>query len=146
VVYDPGIQTPIGFTKVAPPGSSHLYANCDKWLYASYSEFCKHCNVHTMSRSRFEVLFMDICKHQLNLNVFSKKSTRGVRIFNVAVRDSNQKYAEYPGIVTVASNKEKYELDYGVKLSATKDARIEDCMDLDDATEGSAPDPGSVPV
>ena len=146
VVYDPGIQTPIGFTKVAPPGSSHLYANCDKWLYASYSEFCKHCNVHTMSRSRFEVLFMDICKHQLNLNVFSKKSTRGIRIFNVAVRDSNPKYAEYPGIVTVASNKEKYELDYGVKLSATKDARIEDCIDLDDATEGSAPDPGSVPV
>jgi putative DNA primase/helicase len=146
VVYDPGIQTPIGFTKVAPPGSSHLYANCDKWLYASYSEFCKHCNVHTMSRSRFEVLFMDICKHQLNLNVFSKKSTRGIRIFNVAVRDSNPKYAEYPGIVTVASNKEKYELDYGVKLSATKDARIEDCMDIDDATEGSAPDPGSVPV
>lgn len=129
VVYDPGIQTPIGFTKVAPPGSSHIYANCDKWLYASYSEFCKQCNVHTMSRSRFEVLFMDICKHQLNLSVFSKKNTRGIRVFNVAVRDSNAKYAEYPGVVTVASNKEKYELDYGVKLSTGEGESKEDMAD-----------------
>ncbi|MGA1120765.1 MAG: DNA primase family protein [bacterium] len=126
VVYDPGVQTPIGFTKAAPPGTSHIYANHDKWLYASYSEFCRQCNVHTMSRSRFEVLFMDICKHQLGLNVFSKRNTRGLRIFNVAVRDSSPKYVEYPGIVAVASDKEKFEQQYGVKLEANKRTEIED--------------------
>ncbi|MFZ9069050.1 MAG: hypothetical protein ACO23R_16900, partial [bacterium] len=126
IVYDPGVQTPIGFTKAAPPGTSHIYANHDKWLYASYSEFCRQCNVHTMSRSRFEVLFMDICKHQLGLNVFSKRNTRGLRIFNVAVRDSSPKYVEYPGIVAVASDKEKFEQQYGVKLEANKRTEIED--------------------
>ena len=126
VVYDPGIQTPVGFTKAAPPGTTHIYANHDKWLYASYSEFCKQCNVHTMSRSRFEVLLLDICKHQLGLNVFSKKNTRGLRVFNIAVRESSPKYIDYPGIVSVAADKEKFEQQYGVKLEANRNTEIED--------------------
>lgn len=69
---------------------------------------------------------MDICKHQLGLNVFSKRNTRGLRIFNVAVRDSSPKYVEYPGIVAVASDKEKFEQQYGVKLEANKRTEIED--------------------
>ena len=127
VVYEPGEQTPIGFIQPSAAGS-HIQ-NYDRWLYASYSEFCRQCNVHTMGRSRFEVLFMDICKHQLNLNVFSKKNTKGIRIFNVAVRESNPtKYLSYPGIVTVASSKDVYELQYGVKLAADNTTEIEDWL------------------
>jgi len=132
VVYDPGIQTPVGFTKAAPVGTSHIYANYDKWLYASYSEFCRECNIHIMSRSRFEVLFMDICKHQLGLNVFSKKNTRGLRVFNVAVRDSNPKYVDYPGIVTVASDQSKFEAQYGVKLGVNRNTETEDFLGSDE--------------
>ena len=137
VVYDPGMQTPVGYIKAAPPGTSEApaFLNHDKWLYASYAEFCKQCNVHTMSRSRFEVLFIDICKHQLNLNVFSKRNTRGLRIFNVAVRKSSPKYILYPGIVTVASNKEKYEQEYGVKLSPKKDVKDEEIVEIEDEVD-----------
>ena len=133
VIYDPGVSTAVGFVKPAPAGSSHLYSNQDKWLYTSYAEFCKQCNVNVMSRNRFEPLFLDICRHQLGLNVFSKKNTKGLRIFNVAVRDSSPKYEPYPSIVTVAANPEKFELDYGVKITANLNATMEDEQNNDDA-------------
>ena len=126
IIYDPGVRSVIGFIKPAPPGSSHLYANQDKYLYASYAEFCKQCNVNVMSRNRFEPLFLDICKHQLNLNVYSKRTTKGLSIFNVAVRESNPRYEQFPSIVTVAATPEKYEIDYGVKITATNNAKMED--------------------
>ena len=126
VVYEPGVSAAVGFVKPAPQGSSHLYTNQDKWLYASYAEFCKQCNVNVMSRNRFEPLFLDICRHQLNLNVFSKRNTKGMRVFNVVVRDSDPKYEGYPSAVTVAANPDKFELDYGVKIKADPNARMED--------------------
>ena len=124
VVYEPGVSAAVGFVKPAPQGSSHLYTNQDKWLYASYAEFCKQCNVNVMSRNRFEPLFLDICRHQLNLNVYSKRNTKGMRVFNVVVRDSDPKYENYPSAVTVAANPDKFELDYGVKIKADPNARI----------------------
>ena len=126
VVYEPGVSAAVGFVKPAPQGSSHLYTNQDKWLYASYAEFCKQCNVNVMSRNRFEPLFLDICRHQLNLNVFSKRNTKGMRVFNVVVRDSDPKYEGYPSAVTVAANPDKFEVDYGVKIKADPNARMED--------------------
>ncbi len=126
VVYEPGVSAAVGFVKPAPQGSSHLYTNQDKWLYASYAEFCKQCNVNVMSRNRFEPLFLDICRHQLNLNVYSKRNTKGMRVFNVVVRDSDPKYENYPSAVTVAANPDKFELDYGVKIKADPNARMED--------------------
>jgi P4 family phage/plasmid primase-like protien len=126
IVYEPGMSSAVGFVKPAPQGSSHLYTNQDKWLYASYAEFCKQCNVNVMSRNRFEPLFLDICRHQLNLNVYTKRNTAGMRVFNVVVRDSNPKYESYPSAVTVAADPEKYELDYGVCIRANPDARMED--------------------
>jgi P4 family phage/plasmid primase-like protien len=130
VVYEPGESAAVGFVKPAPQGSSHLYTNQDKWLYASYAEFCKQCNVNVMSRNRFEPLFIDICRHQLNLNVFTKRTTKGMRVFNVLVRDSNPKYEGYPSAVTVAADPEKYEVDYGVCIRANPDARIEDSDEI----------------
>lgn len=126
VVYEPGVSAAVGFVKPAPQGSSHLYTNQDKWLYASYAEFCKQCNVNVMSRNRFEPLFLDICRHQLNLNVFSKRNTKGMRVFNVVVRDSDPKYEGYPSAVTVAANPDKFEVDYGVKIKVDPNARMED--------------------
>jgi len=125
VVFDPGISAAVGFTKNAPMGSSHVYANQDKWLYASYAEFCRQCNVGVMSRNRFEPLFIDICTHQLKMNVYSTRSTRGMRVINAAVRESDQKYEGWPSIVEVSSDKEKYKEFYGMAVEAPTDEKIE---------------------
>jgi phage/plasmid-associated DNA primase len=132
VIYDPGISSAVGFTKNAPMGSSHIYANQDKWLYASYAEFCRQCNVGIMSRNRFEPLFIDICKHQLKINAFPMRNTRGMRVVNVAVRESSPKYEGWPSIVEVSSDKEKYKEFYGMSLEVNLDATIEDELETAD--------------
>jgi P4 family phage/plasmid primase-like protien len=122
VVFDPNVSSPVGFCKVQPGGSSGYYDNWDKWLYASYAEFCRSCNVGIMSRGRFEPLFLDICRHQLKINVYGVKNSKGLRIVNAVVRDSNKtQYESYPSIVEVAANPEKYRDFYGVSLSTTTD-------------------------
>ena len=132
VIYDPGVSSAVGFTKNAPMGSSHIYANQDKWLYASYAEFCRQCNVGIMSRNRFEPLFIDICKHQLKINAFPLRNTRGMRVVNVAVRESSPKYEGWPSIVEVSSDKEKYKEFYGMSLEANSDATMEDELEITD--------------
>ena len=125
VIYDTGIASAIGFTKNAPMGSSTIYANQDKWLYASYAEFSRQCNVGVMSRNRFEPLLMDILTHQLNLKVFSKRTTQGVRIINIAVRESSPKYEGWPSVVEISSDREEYQKFYGIDYSADSSAKIE---------------------
>ena len=132
IIYDPGISSAVGFTKNAPMGSSHIYANQDKWLYASYAEFCRQCNVGIMSRNRFEPLFIDICKHQLKINAFPVRNTRGMRVVNVAVRESSPKYEGWPSIVEVSSDKEKYKEFYGMSLEVSADATMEDELEITD--------------
>ena len=83
IVYDPGVKSCIGF--LTGSASNQSYDNHTRWLYASYAEFCKRCNVHSMSRSRFEVVFLDICRNQLSLNVFNRRNSKGLLFFNVAV-------------------------------------------------------------
>ena len=118
IVFDPGINSVIGKC-IYDQSSGNRYKGWDKYLYPSYVEFCKACNVGFVGRARFEVLFIDICKHQLKLNVYSKKETRGMRIYNAAVRESNpNKYERYPSIVEVASDTEKYKELYGVDVRA----------------------------
>jgi len=130
VIYDPGVASAIGFTKNAPMGSSNIYDNQDKWLYASYAEFSRQCNTGVMSRSRFEVLLMDILTHQLDLKVFSKRTTRGVRIINVAVRESSPKYEGWPSVVEISSDRQKYKEFYGIDYSAESDVRMEDDLEI----------------
>jgi hypothetical protein len=120
-----GFVPRLAFTKNAPMGSSNLYANQDKWLYASYAEFCRQCNVGIMSRNRFEPLFLDICTHQLKMKVFAQRNSRGMGIINVAVRESDSKYAGWPSIVEVSSDKEKYTEFYGDVLDANTDEKME---------------------
>jgi P4 family phage/plasmid primase-like protien len=127
VVFDPGESTAVGFCKVLPGGGSGYYANWNQWLYASYAEFCRSCNVGIMSRGRFEPLFLDICKHQLKLNVYGIRGNKGMRIINAAVRDANAtKYNNYPSIVEVAAKPDEYKELYGEVLTATTDAIIEE--------------------
>jgi phage/plasmid-associated DNA primase len=131
IIYDPGVSAAVGFTKNAPMGSSNIYANNEKWLYASYAEFCRQCNVGVMSRNRFEPLFMDICTHQLKIKVFAKRNTRGLRIINVAIRESSPKYEGWPSVVEVASDKEQYKEFYGMDLNPDTNAKIEDELSTD---------------
>jgi phage/plasmid-associated DNA primase len=131
IVFDPGISSAVGFTRNAPMGSSNIYANQDKWLYASYAEFCRHCNVGVMSRNRFEPLFLDICTHQLKVNAYPIRSTRGMRIVNVAVRESSPKYENWPSIVEVSADKEKYQEFYGMPLDPKFEPSKEEEIDID---------------
>ena len=105
----------VGFAKPAPQGSSGVYVNHDKWLYASYCEFCKYSNTNILGRSRFESLLMDACVHQLGLNVYRLKNSRGMRVVNVMVRSNDTRMKEYPSIVELGLDKNKYRDFYGTK-------------------------------
>ena len=113
LIFDPGISTPIGLAKHSPGGTSNIYVNWDKWLYASYCEFARSSNSNILGRSRFESLLMDICVHQLQLNVYKFKNRRGMRVVNVACRSSDQKYEKFPSIVEVGLNKDEWRVHYG---------------------------------
>jgi len=125
--YAPGAACCVGFAKHAPPGGSGSYIKWNEWLYASYCEFCKQSNVNIMSRNRWEPLFFDVCQHQLKLNIGYKRNTRGLIVFNVALRDSGPGFEKYPSIVEVASDKEKFKEFYGEVLETKESAnKIED--------------------
>jgi len=66
-----------------------------------------------MSRSRFESLLMDIFNHQLHLNVYCKRNTKGLRIFNVAIRSGQQRFESYPSLIDLGENPERYKDFYG---------------------------------
>ena len=109
-------------------GSSGVYVNHDKWLYASYCEFCRYSNTNILGRSRFESLLMDACVHQLGLNVYRLKNSRGMRVVNLMVRSNDPRMKEYPSIVELGLNKDKYRDFYGTKAQieyVKSDARME---------------------
>jgi len=59
VVYDPGAKSVVGTCKSAQ-GSNNFYQNWQQWLYASYAEFCRSCNVGFGGTwSVVEVLFFE---------------------------------------------------------------------------------------
>lgn len=126
VVFDPGISSPVGLAKHAPGGVSNLYINWDKWLYASYCEFSRGSNSNILGRSRFESLLMDVCVHQLKLNVYQFKNSRGMRVVNIALRASGPKYEQYPSLVEVGLNKEEWRTFYGDVLDKVSDATMEE--------------------
>jgi putative DNA primase/helicase len=129
LVYDPGMFSYVGTCKNAM-GSSNFYQEWERWLYPSYAEFCRSCNVGFVGRARFEVLFFDICKHQLKLNVFNRKTNVGLQVFNVIVRGSNAKYKNYPSVVEVAANPQEFIQLYGVDISAPTNATMEDIAEV----------------
>jgi phage/plasmid-associated DNA primase len=126
IVFEPNASTPVGYCKVAAGGGSGVYINWGTWLYPSYAEFCRSCNVGIISRARFEVLLMDIIQHQLKLNAYTMKNTAGLRVNNIGIRDSNGKYEDYPSIVELAANPDEYRAFYGAVKIKANDAKIED--------------------
>ncbi len=126
VVFDPGISSPVGLAKHAPGGVSNLYINWDKWLYASYCEFSRGSNSNILGRSRFESLLMDVCVHQLKLNVYQFKNSRGMRVVNIALRASSPKYEQYPSLVEVGLNKEEWRTFYGDVIDKASNATMEE--------------------
>jgi phage/plasmid-associated DNA primase len=126
VVFEPNASTPVGYCKVATGGGSGVYLNWGTWLYPSYAEFCRSCNVGIISRARFEVLLMDILQHQLKLYTYTMKNTAGLRVNNVAIRDSKEDYNNYPSIVELAANPDEYRAFYGAIKIKAADAKIED--------------------
>ena len=129
VVFDPGIATPVGLAKHAPGGVSNLYINWDKWLYASYCEFSRGSNSNILGRSRFESLLMDVCVHQLKLNVYQFKNSRGMRVVNIALRASGPKYEQYPSLVEVGLNKEEWRAFYGDIIDKASNATMEEAAE-----------------
>jgi len=63
---------------------------------------------------------MDVCVHQLGLNVYKFKDRRGMRVVNIACRASDQKYAKFPSIVEVGLNKDEWRPHYGDVLDKKK--------------------------
>ena len=131
LVFDPGVSAPIGLAKHSAAGSSNVYVSWDTWLYASYCEFSRGSNSNILGRSRFETLLMDVCVHQLGLNVYKFKDRRGMRVVNIACRASDQKYAKFPSIVEVGLNKEEWRIHYGDVL----DKKSGDKINIDEAPE-----------
>jgi hypothetical protein len=106
-------MTHVGFCQQNPNGTGGYYKDNTRWLYASYAEFCRNCNVGIMSRGRFEPLFLDICRHQLKLNVYSKKAASGMQVFNIAIKESNiDRYLQLPSVVEFAANPDRYKDQY----------------------------------
>lgn len=135
VVFEFNVASAIGFAKPTPQGSSSVYVNHDKWLYASYCEFCRYSNTNILGRSRFESLLMDACVHQLGLNVYRLKNSRGMRVVNLMVRSNDPRMKEYPSIVELGLNKDKYRDFYGTKAQieyVKSSARIENDIVLNE--------------
>ena len=113
LVFQPNVMTHVGFCQQNPNGTGGYYKDNTRWLYASYAEFCRNCNVGIMSRGRFEPLFLDICRHQLKLNVYSKKAASGMQVFNIAIKESNiDRYLQLPSVVEFAANPDRYKDQY----------------------------------
>jgi P4 family phage/plasmid primase-like protien len=135
VIFEFNVASAVGFAKPTPQGSSGVYVNHDKWLYASYCEFCKYSNTNILGRSRFESLLIDACVHQLGLNVYRLKNSRGMRIVNVMVRSNDPRLKEYPSIVELGLNKDCYRDFYGTKSQidyVRGSARMEDNIVLNE--------------
>jgi hypothetical protein len=60
------------------------------------------------------------------------RNTKGMRIVNLAVRESDTKYEGWPSIVEVAADKETYKEFYGMTLQADVDAKMEDELKIQD--------------
>jgi hypothetical protein len=51
---------------------------------------------------------------------------------NVVVRESSPKYEDWPSVVEIASDKEKYKEFYGMSLEENSDAKMEDDVEITD--------------
>jgi hypothetical protein len=55
-----------------------------------------------------------------------------MRIVNLAVRESDPRYEDWPSIVEVSADKEKYKEFYGMPLDVDVNAKMEDELKIQD--------------
>ena len=55
-----------------------------------------------------------------------QSSVVALRVHNIAVRDSNGRYEDYPSIVELAANPDEHRAFYGAIKIKAADAKIED--------------------
>lgn len=112
VVFEPSTMTWLGDKKEG--SGKDYYANTDSYLYASYCDYCRKCNMKEIGRRRFIVLLADICKDQLRINIERiTTKQRWLAFKGLALRISNPRFAEYPSIVEYSLNSDKYSYIYG---------------------------------
>lgn len=77
------------------------YYNSTSHLYPAYCEYCESTGSKAVGQKRFVNLLLDVCKNQLDMDKVSTFS-KGGRIFfkGLAVRASDQKFKDYPTILT----------------------------------------------
>ena len=69
---------------------------------------------------------MDVCVHQLGLNVYQFKNKSGMRVVNIAARASSNKYDEYPSLIEVGLNKEEWKTFYGDVIYKKTSVKMEE--------------------
>jgi hypothetical protein len=86
--------------------------------------------VNIMSRNRFEPLFFDTCQHQLKLNIYHKRTSKGIKVYNIGIRN-NDENRKQPSLMEVSADKEKFKEQYGNTL---------DCQENNERIEGKESD------
>lgn len=107
VCYDIQANTYVGVAKkirvsAGEPGnttSREVYEQVDRWLYASYVDYCQITGSKPVSVRRFSGLLEDLCRNQLHLAVTKGRDRNGAHFCGLALRD-NQKYHNWPRPIT----------------------------------------------
>jgi putative DNA primase/helicase len=81
------------------------WENSDKWLYASYCEFCQRSGYKPQGVRNFGDLLLDLCLHQLKIAGIDKgRNSSGAYVSGIALR--NEDNVDLPRPVTGAADSE----------------------------------------
>jgi putative DNA primase/helicase len=70
LIYKPGALSQVGLAKKQNIAiNENQFLNCDKWLYANYSEYCLATGNNRLSVRRFTSLLKDLFNNQLKLKI-----------------------------------------------------------------------------
>jgi len=115
VVFAPGEVTLIGSRRLTKNNEERCYKNSDIHLYASYLEHTEESYTKGMSRTRFAKIFSESVVNQLKFDSVQRTEVKAgyLAFSNVVLRTGNARYSDYPSIVDVAADREKYRSLYG---------------------------------
>ena len=110
-VYDEAHVSAVGKKIPAPRdqngGPSERYCNSSSHLYPSYCSYCEDTGSKAVGQKRFLNLLVDCCRNQLSMDNVSTFSKYGRPFFKgIAIRGSDQKFKNYPTILTEGKEQE----------------------------------------
>ena len=110
-VYDEKHVSAVGKKIPAPRdqngGPSERYCNSSSHLYPSYCSFAEDTGSKAVGQKRFINLLLDCCRNQLGMDSVSTFSKYGRPFFKgIAIRGSDQKFKDYPTILTEGKEEE----------------------------------------